>query len=202
MSQRSTARRDVLRMGTAGLGAQVAARQSPKTVNKTMIGVLFKNRDTVRMGLSARAGGGITMLRQWVSADNQRVTAVCDNVKDKAMAAQAVVERASKNTPAVYANGDNDFENLVKRDDMDLVYIAAPWHVHVPAAVAAMEHSNHMLVEVPAATTIEDSWKVVETSERTRKHCIIAENACFGNIQLMVLNMVRDGNLQRMAWAR
>jgi len=131
------------------------------------------------MGLiGAGQRGGITMLHQWVAADNLRVTAVCDPVKDKALAAQATVERAGKNTPAVYANGDHDFENLVKRDDVDLVYIAAPWHVHVPAAVAAMEHGKHVLVEVPAATTIEDCWKLVDTSERTRKHCMIAENVC------------------------
>ncbi len=192
----STTRRDLLRAaGASAFAAQLAKTQpAGKTPNKTMSGVPFETRDMIRMGLiGAGQRGGITMLRQWVAVDNLRVTAVCDNVKDKALAAQAVVERAGKNTPAVYANGEHDFENLVKRDDVDFVYIAAPWHVHVPAAVAAMEHGKHVLVEVPAATTIEDCWKLVDTSERTRKHCMIAENACFGDIQLMVLNMVRDG---------
>ncbi len=147
------------------------------------------------MGLiGAGQRGGITMLRQWVAVDNLRVTAVCDNVKDKALAAQAVVERAGKNTPAVFANGDHDYENLVKRDDIDFVYIAAPWHVHVPA-VASLPWNTASTCwwKCPAATSIEDCWKLVDTSERTRKHCMIAENACFGDIQLMVLNMVRDG---------
>jgi hypothetical protein len=58
-----------------------------------------------------------------------------------------------------------------------------------------MEHGKHALVEVPAALTIEECWQLVDTSERTRRHCIISENCCYGYNELMVLNMVRAGML-------
>jgi len=56
-----------------------------------------------------------------------------------------------------------------------------------------MEHGHHAAVEVPAATTLEDCWKLVDTSERTRRHCIILENCCYGESELMVLQMVQNG---------
>jgi len=46
---------------------------------------------------------------------------------------------------------------------------------------------------VPAAFTLEDCWKLVDTSEKTRRHCLMMENCCYGYNELMVLNMVRAG---------
>jgi hypothetical protein len=56
-----------------------------------------------------------------------------------------------------------------------------------------MEHGHHACTEVPAAKTIEDCWKLVNASERTRKHCIMLENCCYGYTELLVLNMCRHG---------
>ena len=44
--------------------------------------------------------------------------------------------------PAVYTNGERDYERLLERDDIDFVYIATPWEWHTPMALAAMR-SGH-----------------------------------------------------------
>jgi hypothetical protein len=59
--------------------------------------------------------------------------------------------------------------------------------------VAAMVAGKHVFVEVPAARTIDECWQLVTTSEKTRRHCVMLENCCFGDNELMVLNMVRAG---------
>jgi len=56
-----------------------------------------------------------------------------------------------------------------------------------------MEHGKHVAMEIPAATTVEDCWKLVETSERTRKHCMMLENCCYDFFELLTLNMARQG---------
>ncbi len=56
-----------------------------------------------------------------------------------------------------------------------------------------MEHGKHVGVEVPMATNMQDIWKLVETSERTRRHCMMMENCCYDSNETTVLNMVRDG---------
>lgn len=60
-------------------------------------------------------------------------------------------------------------------------------------AVAAMTHGKHAAVEVPAATSIEDCWKLVDTSEKTRRHCMMLENCCYGYNETLILRMVHAG---------
>ena len=56
-----------------------------------------------------------------------------------------------------------------------------------------MESGKHAFVEVPAVTTVEEAWWLVDTSERTQMNCMMLENVCYGRDELMVLNMVRQG---------
>ena len=78
-----------------------------------------------------------------------------------------------------FSKGDTDFKNLTQLD-LDIVYIATPWNWHVPMALDAMKNGKHAAVEVPACTTLQECWDLVNTSEATRKHCVILENCCYG----------------------
>jgi len=79
--------------------------------------------------------------------------------------------------------------------DCDLVFNATPWEFHVPICVAAMNSGKHAATEVPAAYTVEGCWELVETAERTRRHCVMMENCNYDRTELMWLNMVRQGVL-------
>ena len=59
--------------------------------------------------------------------------------------------------------------------------------------VYAMEHGKHAAIEVPAAMTLEEIWKLIDTSERTRKHCIQLENCVYDFFELTTLNMAHQG---------
>ena len=170
-----------------------AQASTPAAAGESMIGVPFEPRAVVRVGLIGHGGRGESLLHDLLGIPGVTVNAVCDLVKDRVESAQAKVEKAGQKRPAGYSAGERDFENLVKRDDLDVVYIPTPWRWHVPMAVAAMEAGKHAFVEVPAATTVEDCWRLVEASERTRRHCLMLENACYGENELMVLGMVRAG---------
>ena len=170
-----------------------AQASAPAAAGESMIGVPFEPRAVVRVGLIGHGGRGASLLHDLLGIPGVTVNAVCDLVKERVERAQAAVEKAGQKRPAGYSAGERDFENLVRRDDLDVVYIPTPWRWHAPMAVAAMEAGKHAFVEVPAVTTIEDCWRLVETSERTRRHCVMLENACYGENELMVLGMVRAG---------
>lgn len=208
MSKKETklSRRDLLKSAAvAGLGLSGRALgnesgqsivkwlDGPKTTNKSVIDMKFEPRDRIRLGVIGVGARGTSMLDEFLGVDGVEITAVCDIVKDKVTAAQRIIEKAGQKTPAGYAQGDHDFENLCRRDDIDFVYIATPWDWHVPMALAAMSQGKHTGVEVPVATTLEDCWKLVDASEKTRRHCMIMENCCYGYNEMMVLNMVRAG---------
>ncbi|MGA8026989.1 MAG: Gfo/Idh/MocA family oxidoreductase [Bryobacteraceae bacterium] len=187
MSASRASRREFLQLGTAAaagaaLGAQTAA---------SVINMPFKAINP-RTGIIGTGGRGTALLENLLAADVQ-VNALCDVVADKAQHAQSMVEKAGQKAPTLYTKGDRDFENLAARDDLDLVVIATPWRWHTPMAVAAMRQGKHVATEVPAATTLEECWELVNTSERTRLHCIMLENCCYGENETLVLNMVRAG---------
>ena len=60
-------------------------------------------------------------------------------------------------------------------------------------AVYAMENGKHAATEVPACVTVDEAWQLVETSERTKKHCMMLENCCYDFFELLTLNMARQG---------
>ena len=56
-----------------------------------------------------------------------------------------------------------------------------------------MEHGKHAAIEVPAATSIKECWDLVNTSERTRRHCMMLENCCYDFFEITCLNMAQQG---------
>jgi hypothetical protein len=165
---------------------------TPKTTNATMIGVPFEVHERVRLGIIGVGGRGTSLLRDLLAVDGVEVKAICDLVPEKVEHAQKAVTDAGQPKPAGFSKGDHDFKNL-NQLDLDIVYIATPWNWHVPMAVDTMKNGKHAAVEVPAATTLQECWDLVNTSEATRKHCVILENCCYGSSELTVLQMVRDG---------
>lgn len=77
--------------------------------------------------------------------------------------------------------------------DIDLIIICTDWLTHTPMATYAMEQGKHVAIEVPAAMTVAECWQLVDTAERTRRHCIMLENCCYDAFALTTLNMARQG---------
>jgi predicted dehydrogenase len=82
---------------------------------------------------------------------------------------------------------------MAQRDDVDLILIATPWALHTPMAVYGMNQGKHVACEVPIAYTLADCWELVATAERTHRHCIMIENCCYNEEELLVLNMIQNG---------
>lgn len=156
-----------------------------------MVGVPFAAQ-APKIGVIGLGGRGTEQLKNLLAADVE-VKALCDIAPEKAKAAQEMVVKAGQTAPELYTDGPHAFEKLVARDDINLVMSATPWNWHVPMSVAAMKHGKHALTEVPAATTIDDCWLLVNTSEDTQRHCIMLENCCYGENETLILNMVRAG---------
>lgn len=189
-------RRDLLKSGIAAtvVSALAGAEEiAAAPAAKTMADVPFERRDKVRIGIVGVGERGKSMIHDFLGIENLEITALCDNVKANAEQGKAMIEKAGRPSPAMHTDGDFAFEKLCQRDDVDFVYSPTPWEWHARVAIAAMENGKHVGVEVPMATTMKDLWKLVDTSERTRRHCIMFENCCYDFNELLILNMVRDG---------
>ena len=65
--------------------------------------------------------------------------------------------------------------------------------MHAEMGLYAMNQGKHTAIAVPAAATIEECWQLVKTSEETKRHCMMLENCCYHNFEMLTLNMARKG---------
>mgnify|MGYP002682200872 CR=1 FL=1 len=89
--------------------------------------------------------------------------------------------------------GVEDWKKVCERSDVDLVYVCTHWDLHAPIGVYAMEQGKHVALEVPAALTIEECWQLVNTAEKTRRHCIQLENCNYDFFEMATHQMARQG---------
>lgn len=148
--------------------------------------------EKVRLGFIGLGNRGPDHSTQTSRLEGVEVKALCDVRPIRAGLAEEQV-RLFGHTPDLYAGNADKWKKVCDRDDIDAIYISTQWDLHTPIAVYAMNQGKHVFVEVPAATTVDECWELVETSERTRKHCMMLENACYLFWDLFVLNMVRQG---------
>ncbi len=72
-----------------------------------------------------------------------------------------------------------DYEEMLDRERPDAVVVATPMPLHVPQAVAALERGVHVLSEVPAATDLEQCFRLVQAVRASRATYMMAENYCY-----------------------
>jgi predicted dehydrogenase len=190
----SWTRRRFVQLATASAvsaGVSPLAQAQDAAPHPTMINVPFEKRNP-RIAMIGTGGRGTSLLRNLLATDGQ-VVAVCDIVQEKAEHAASLVVAAGQPKPRLYTKGPHDFEAMLGTKDIDLVLVATPWSWHAEQAISAMKNGKDVAIEVPGVTTIEDCWKIVRTSEETRKHCMMLENCCYGYNETLILRMAHKG---------
>ena len=157
--------------------------------------------ERVRFGFIGVGMRGHELMRLALAVTGAQVTALCDIDAAALEKAAALVTEKSGAKPALHTGRDTAYKALLERDDVDAVVIATPWEWHLPMALDSMAAGKETFVEVPAALTAEDCWRLVEESEKRQVNCMMLENCCYGRSELMVLNMVRDGLLGELTHA-
>lgn len=148
--------------------------------------------DVVRVGFVGLGMRGPGAVERFTYIEGVAINGLCDKYADRAERCQVYLDRAGMPRATVYS-GDEGYKELCQREDIDLIYIATPWQLHVEVAVYAMEHGKHVAIEVPSANTVEECWMLVDAAERNRVHCIILENCCYDHFELTTLYMAQQG---------
>ncbi|MDR1594231.1 MAG: Gfo/Idh/MocA family oxidoreductase [Prevotellaceae bacterium] len=158
---------------------------------KSVMGLRCEPLSEVRIAVIG-LGRGAGAVERMLHIEGAKIVALCDLQENRLKGNQERLKKAGHPEAVVYS-GEEDWKKVCERDDIDLIYNATPWHLHVPVAVYAMKHGKHVVVEVPAAMTIDDCWALVDTAEETQRHCMMLENCCYDFFELATLNMARKG---------
>lgn len=202
-------RREFLKAsGLAGLGligagsafAETNINELPGQIQKyagraqkfNMSGYAAPKIETVRVGIVGLGMRGPGAVNRLSKIEGVEIKALCDLMPERVEKAKEQLKDTSHN-PDGYSGKVYSWKEMFDRPDLDLIYIATPWEWHTPMAVYAMEAGKHAACEVPIARTLDECWQLVETSERTKKHCMQLENCCYDFFELMTLKMAREG---------
>lgn len=157
-----------------------------------MCGFAAPKIETVRVGIIGLGQRGPGAVDRLSKIEGVEIKALCDLLPERAEKVKKSLA-GTPHSPELYSGSAYAWKKMCERKDLDLIYIATPWEWHVPMAVFAMEAGKHTAVEVPAARTLDECWQLVETSERTKKHCMQLENCCYDFFEMMTLRMAREG---------
>ena len=158
----------------------------------SMLGFAAEPIETVRVGIIGIGMRGKGPLRRMAFIEGVQIVAICDLHQENLDKGQARLAKYGMPRADEYV-GEETWKEVCKREDIDLIYIVTDWNTHTPMAVYAMEQGKHVAVEVPAAMTVAECWQLVDTSERTRKHCMMLENCVYDHFELTTLNMAQQG---------
>ena len=149
--------------------------------------------DTVRVGFIGLGMRGPGAVERFAQIEGTDIKGLCDVEADRVEACQELLESLGRPRATGYSGSTEAYKEMCERDDIDLIYIATDWVHHTPLAVYAMEHGKHVAIEVPAALTMDEIWQLINTSECTRKHCMMLENCVYDFFEIATLNMAQQG---------
>jgi len=156
-----------------------------------MMGFVAPKLERVRVGIIGLGQRGSGAVGRLASVPGVEVTAICDNVPEKVARARETL--AKKGVPAAREfGGDEGWKALCEFDGVDVVYSTTPWYLHVKTGVYAMKSGKHVMIEVPSAMYIDECWELVETAEKTRRHCMQLENCVYGESELLAFEVCRE----------
>ncbi len=148
--------------------------------------------DTVRVAIIGLGMRGQGAVRRMSFIEEARIVVLADVIPESVERAQQTLVDMGR-PPAIAYTGVDDWKEIARRDDVDLVYICTHWDLHTPIAVYSMEHGKHVATEIPAALTIDEAWQLVNTAEKTRRHMMMLENCNYDFFEMATLNMTQQG---------
>ena len=183
---------DVKANNQSSTGPHVLSKKK-YTQRFNMSGYAAPKLDVVRVGFIGIGSRGFRAVERMRLIEGVEIKALCDINEDKVNKAQKTIEEMGLPEAKAYVGDAEIWKEMCLNPDIDLIYIATPRELHTEMCVMSMENGKHAATEIPAALNLEDAWRLVEVSERTKKHCSMLENCTYDFWELMTLNMARQG---------
>ncbi len=151
----------------------------------------------VRIGLIGLGNRGMKTLMRYADIAGASIVSLTDLNPENLERANEELNKSGRARAKCFI-GKEAWREACADTETDLVYICTEWSSHCKIAVEAMKCGKHVAVEVPAATSVEECHLLVETAERTRRHCFMTENCCYDHFSLATLEMQKQNFFGRI----
>ncbi len=157
-----------------------------------MQGFRCRPMEEIRIGFVGVGSRGTGSVRRLAVLPGVRVVAICDLVPERVAAANDWRVKNGLPKAREYV-GPEGYKRMCADPEVDVVYSVTNWRSHHAINMCAMLNGKHIFTEMPGALTVDDCWEEVETCEKVRCHYMMLENCCYGESEMLALNMVRKG---------
>lgn len=101
-----------------------------------------------------------------------------------------------------WAGSATDWREVLERDDIDIIDVCAPGHVHAEVALAALRAGKHVLVEKPLANSVAECEDLVAAAAQARGVAMLGFNYRRVPALALARRLVQDGRIGRVQQAR
>ncbi len=147
---------------------------------------------TVKLGVVGLGGRGNGLLDTLFCIKNVEIKMICDLYEDRVEKGLEKIN-SDETRKAWNCTGTTNYHEVIANPEVEAVVVFTSWTSHIEIAVATMKAGKRVAMEVGGATSIENCWKLVHTSEDTGVPCMLLENCCYGRYEMAVLNMIKQG---------
>lgn len=162
----------------------------------------FTSDKKIRVGFIGVGLRGREHVKLLAKRNDVEIIAFADPSKIMLSECQKILKENGKPAAKEFSNGEYDYRNLLKLNNIDAVVIATPWEWHLPQGVEAMRAKKIVGMEVSGAIKLEDCWEFVKAYEETKVPIYMMENVCYRRDLMAVLNMVRKGMFGELVHGR
>lgn len=125
-------------------------------------------------------------------SDTVELAAVCDRRDDRANLI------ATPFGATIY----NDFDAMLRNDQIEAVDLCVPHPLHASLALKALRAGRHVLVEKPIATSVADAEQMVEEADRRNLTLCVSENYPFLEPFRRAKQLIESGDIGRLVTLR
>lgn len=149
----------------------------------------------IGLGVIGCGGIGLHHLKRLLEIEEARVVAGCD-INPLAL------ERFGTEAGLSKQGLNRDYSRLLKRDDVDAVFVCLPNVLHSKVTVEALEAGKHVYCEKPMAVNLSEAGKMVETARKSGGKLLIGLQSRFRGDAQALKRRVEEGDLGEIYYAR
>jgi predicted dehydrogenase len=167
---------------------KVKPRRNPP---ENSIDVKITSTDKLKVGI---VGCGVISgphLDALAKIDNAEVVAACDPFE---AARDQIAQKY--NIPQMYAS----HEEMLEKQELDVIHICSPAQNHAPAALAAIEAGCHVLIEKPMTVNAAEATKIVAAAKKKNVVLSVDHNHVYDEVMVKARSIIASGAIGSVSY--
>lgn len=197
MIKNSISRRTFMEHSVVGAAAVTAAASRALGSQGEMPSIIpatLGAGERLRVGVIGCGNRSRILIRAVDAHPNMEIVGLSDVVPEKMDEKKALIRNGS---PQLH----RDYQELLKRSDIQAVVIALPNTLHMESSIASLEAGKHVFCEKPLTLDVADSLKIMDAVRRTRRVLQVGTQTRHSPYHAEVTRQVREGLVGNVLYA-